>query len=124
MTVPITARIYWSGSEYIDVPCSRWDEDNYTMKFEFFCEGSSQRNTIFDNCVPGAVRELYNILGTPKYIDTTYESRNTFVINPLDGYGLSSLREGRTVAIKSISDSIFGMNHFCVTLDCVRLDIE
>jgi len=120
-------RLYYSGNNYpntyVDVPIKRWDESNWDVVIEMFL-GSSNRNSIFANVTPGAVRELYNILGTPKFIDTTYNSGNTIILEPLHGYGLSSLREKRTCAVKNISDTFINWNNFNVKIEMKRLDIE
>ena len=119
-------RIYVScnnyPNNYIDCWCTRFDEDNWGGTIETFM-GSGSRNFLFNNVTPGAVRELYNILGTPKFIDTTYESGNTLIISPISGYGLSSLREERTVAVKSISDTFINWEKFNVKIEFKRLDI-
>ena len=119
-------RIYYSGNKYpiyyIDCWCKRWDEGNWDTVIETFME-SSNRNTLFNYVTPGAVRELYNILGTPKYIDTTYNSANTLIYEPQAGYGLSSLREKRTVAVKNISDTFINKENFNIKIEAFRIDI-
>jgi hypothetical protein len=125
---PLTCKIYYSGNDYpnhsIDVPISRWDTDNDSLIIESFLS-SSNRDTLFAHITPGAYRELYNILGTPKMIDTTYDSGNTLILEPQDGYGISGLREKRTVAVKNIMDwHIPHTNRFGLKLECIRLDID
>jgi hypothetical protein len=126
MGAPGTCRIYYScnsyPTNYVSVPISRWDEQNYNVIIETFM-GSGNRNTIFSNIVPGAFRELYNILGTPKFIDSTYSSSNTLILEPQSSYGISSLREKRVVAVKSASDNFITPNYFNVKLETIRLDI-
>jgi hypothetical protein len=117
----VNCRITYSGSSYVDVPISRWDEDNWGITIEAFME-SGNRNTLFANVVPGAVKELYNILGTPTFQDLTWESGNTWTVEPLDGYGLSSLRQGREIAVKSISDTFINKDYFLVKVEGKRLD--
>ena len=119
-------RIYYScnsyPTNYVECWCSRWDEGNWDVTIETFL-GSSNRNNIFANVTPGAVRELYNILGTPNYIDTTYSSGNTLILEPQHGYGLSSLREKRTIGVKNISDTFLNPNYFGCKIEGMRLDI-
>jgi hypothetical protein len=119
-------RIYYScnnyPNNYIDCWCTRWDESNYDVTIETFLP-SGERNTLFNNVVPGAVRELYNILRKPYFIDTTYESGNSLILEPLSGYGLSGVRERRTVAVKSISDTFINWENLGTKLECKRLDI-
>jgi len=103
--------------------CTRWDEDNYNVVVETFLE-SSNRNALFNCLSPGSVREFYNILGTPKYIDTTYDSSNTLIIEPRPDYNLSGIRRKRTVAVKNISDTFINKDTFNVKIEGIRLDIE
>lgn len=119
-------RIYYScnsyPNNYIDCWCTRWDENNWGLVAETFL-GSSNRDNLFANVTPGAVRELYNILGTPKYIDTTYTSGNTIILEPQHGYGLSSLREKRMIGVKNISDRFITRDKLGVKIEGIRLDI-
>jgi len=127
MGAPALCRIYYSCNQYpnyyIECPIKRWDEGNWDLVIETFL-GSSNRNTLFANVTPGAVRELYNILGTPNFIDTTYTSGNTLIFEPQHGYGLSSLREKRMIGVKSISDTFINPEYFNIKIEGYRLDIE
>jgi len=118
-------RIYYScnnyPSNYIDCWCTRWDESNWDVTIETILH-TGARNVLFRNLKPGSVRELMNILGTPYFIDTTYESGNTLIIEPISGYGLSGLRQRRTIGIKSISDTFLNNNLFNVKIEGKRLD--
>ncbi len=111
--------------EYVDRDlqcwCGRWDEGNWDVQVETILN-ASDRNFLFQNVTPGAVRELYNILGTPKYIDTTYSSSNTLILEPISGYGLSSLRQRRIIGVKSIGDTFFNKEIFSVKIDGMRLE--
>jgi len=102
---------------------SRWDEDNYNVIMETFVD-ACDRNFLFRNVTPGAYRELYKILGKPTFIDTTYSSGNTLILEPIYGYGLSSLREKRTVAVRNISDTFVTPNKFGIKVEGIRLDID
>ena len=121
-----TCRIYYScnnyPNNYEDVPCTRWDEDNWSVTIEFACT-SSQRDNIFKYITPGAVTEQYNILGTPYYKDLTYNSGNTLIFEPISGYGLSSVRWSRTVAVKNASDTFLNYEYFLCKLETKRLDV-
>ena len=107
MGAPGTARIYYSTNNfpthYIDAPISRWDCDNESIIVETFLS-SSNRDTLFAHVTPQAVRELYDILGEKKFIDTTYSSGNSLVVEPQGEYGISSLREKTDIAVKNITD--------------------
>lgn len=118
-------RIYVScnnyPNDYIDCWCTRWQEGNWDVTIETFMK-SGARDHLFDNLVPGAVRESYNILGTPTYKDTTYTSSNTLILEPIHGYGLSSVRERRIIAVKRISDKFINYNYFGIKVEGNRLD--
>ena len=120
--------IFYSGNRYpryaIGSWCSRWDEDEWGVVYETFLT-SSQRDALFTHIVPGAVKELYNILGTPKYIDSTFSSGNTLILEPQHDYGISSIREKRTIGVKNITDWIIPhTNRIGVKIEGIRLDIE
>jgi len=121
-----SCRIYYScmkvTPEYIDVPISRWDEDNWGVTLEFFCNATN-RNTLFSHLVPGQVTEQENILGKPTYIDTTYNSGNTLRINPLDDIGLDNLRNNRVIGVKSISDTFITPDLFSIKIEGKRVNI-
>lgn len=110
-----------NSSKVIQCWCKRWDEDNYGIILETFL-GSANRNLLFANVVPGAQRELWNILGKPKFIDATYQKQNTLWLQPVSGYGLSGIRRGREVAVKSISDQFINPDYFNVKIEAVRID--
>lgn len=99
--------IYYSCNQYPtyyeSVWCSRWTENGWNLTIEFPAD-TSQRNNIFRYTVPGACKELYNILGVPHYIDTTWTSGNTLIISPLEFTGLSGLCSKKKIAVKSIID--------------------
>ena len=110
------------ATNHIHCWCTRWDEDNYNVTIETFL-GSANRNLLFAHVIPGAYRELYNILGKPKFIDSTYSKQNTLWLEPVSGYALSSVRRSRSVTCKSASDTFINPNYFNVKLECVRLDV-
>ena len=123
---PPTCRIFYScnsyPANYVDCAVTRWQENSWDLVLETFM-GSSNRNSIAGNIIPSAYRELYNILGTPKMIDTSYNSSNTLRICPNYQYNLSGLREERIVAVKSFSDKFITKDMFSIKLECVRIDI-
>jgi len=120
-----TLRIYYSGNAYpnfyIDCWCTRWDESNWDVVVETFLS-SGARDILFKNVAPGAVRELSNILGKPKYIDTTYHSGNTLILSPISTYPLSSIVNERRIAVKNISDAFLTPNKFSIKIEGKRLD--
>jgi len=114
-------RIYYSGSVYplfyVGCWCKRWDESSYDITVETFLS-SSNRNALFSNLVPGAIREFSNELGWTINLDGTYtKSGNTLILEPQSGYGLSSLRSRKMVVVKGISDTFINPNYFNVKLE-------
>lgn len=117
-------RVYYSANLYsANCWCTRWDESDWDVTVETFLT-SGQRNDLFSHVTPGAVTELYSILGLPHFIDSTYSSGNTLMIEPIDGYGISSLRNSRVIAVKNISDSFLTPNLFTCKIEGKRIDIE
>lgn len=105
-----------------DIQCwgTRWDETNDGMTFETFMD-ACDRNYLMDNVTPKAVRELYNILGTKKFIDTTFTSSNTLIIEPIDGYGISSLVEKKTIGVKNIRTRLINSETYGVKIEGIFL---
>jgi len=68
-------------SHYIDCWCSRWDVDNYNVIVETWITKDDYKN-LMGNIAPGAVDELYEILGKKHYFDTTWNAGNTLVLYP------------------------------------------
>ena len=105
-------RLYYSGNNYpnnyIDCWCKRWDEGNWDVTIELPL-GSGARDELFQYVTPGSYRDLFenNVLGYHYFIDSTFSaSMNTLILEPRDGFGLSGLREKRTIVVKNISDTI------------------
>jgi len=70
------------GSEdFLDCRCSRYDISNYDIIVETWLKKSNLQ-TLLNNVKPGAVKELYTILGKPFYYDSTWSSENTLKILP------------------------------------------
>lgn len=70
-----------SSTEFIDCWCSRWDVQNYSVVIETWLK-KDDLQTLKDNITPGAVGELYVILGRPRYYDATWQRQNTLRIRP------------------------------------------
>jgi len=101
--------------------CLRWDEENWNVILEVVMR-SSHRDALLQNITPGAVAELYNILGEPKYIDTTYNSGNTLWVYPLSGTGLFDLREPVKIAVKNYSEHLLRDGTFRIKIEGVKLE--
>lgn len=104
-------------AEYI---CSRWDEDNWNVTIEIVANKET-RDTLLGNITPGAVAELYTILGEPKFIDTTFSSGNTIWIIPKVKSGLIYLREPTKIAVKRYSETMLRWDLFKIKIEGVRL---
>ena len=101
----ITGDLYISGSSFsVGGWCSRWDVQNYSLVVETWLNKSNLQ-TIRDNITPGAVGELYTILGRPRYYDSTWQGNNTITLYPNQSQKLSNMRKKTTAYVKNISDT-------------------
>ena len=96
-------RLYYSGSAFVDCACNRWDTNNYSIVIETWLN-KSQLNSLRIGLTPGAVGELYKILGRPTYYDQTWQSENTLRIVPVSS-SVDGMRTEKTIYVKSLSDS-------------------
>jgi len=101
-----------------DIRCwnSRWDESNYSITFESFID-ACDRNYLMNNIVPQAVRELYNILGEPHFVDTTWASSNTLRIAPIGNYGLSGIRNSKTIGVRNASSTFINPETYGIKIE-------
>ena len=107
-------RIYVSGGSYIECPCARWDEENYSVTIETYLT-KSQRDTLRNNIRPGAVAELYRILGKPVYYDTSF-GMNTITVAPISGTQLANMHSEVTLYVKNYAERITDANDFHVKI--------
>lgn len=105
-----------------DVRCwgTRWDEGNDRILLTTFIN-ACDRNYLANNVVPGAVRELYNILGTKKFIDTTFSSSNTIIVEPIGDYGISSVRSRKIIAVKNFTTKFIDKDTYSLKIDGIVL---
>jgi len=96
--------IYYSGNSYISGMCSQWDTQNYGITCELWLK-KGPFTSLNDNIRPGAVKEFYNILGKPKYMDTSWQGLNTIRLSPVNGTQLYKMRNEKVVYPKSITSS-------------------
>ena len=94
-----------SNAFSINCFCSRWDTDNYSTILETWLNKSDCK-TLRDNIVPGAVGELYSVLGKSYYYDMTWDSSNTITVEPKPGSKLSKMRTSKTIYPKNITTSV------------------
>jgi hypothetical protein len=111
IAVPITTYkdllIYYdtlTDNDFIECWCSRWDIDNYSVIAETWLK-EDEYNTIKDNTRPGAVAELFNILGKPHYYDKSWSGKNTLRLkpNPLSHSTLPEMRKDTIIYVKNIT---------------------
>ena len=100
---------YLSGSSYrIDCNSSRWTVDNFGITFETWLK-KADVITLRNNIRPGAVKELYNILGLPKYFDMSFSGGNTIQIIPNSNNTINSnlpyMRDKKVLYVKNITTS-------------------
>jgi hypothetical protein len=94
-----------SGSQCsIDCGCSRWDYDSYTFTIESWVTKSNYQD-LRNSVRPGAVGELYNILGRPRFYDKSWSAANTLTFTPAAGSLLSKMRRNTTGFCKNIMSS-------------------
>jgi len=99
--------IYYSGNSYISCRCSRFDVQDYSVVFETWLKKADMQ-LLRNNIRPGAVGELYNILGRPRYYDKSWTRDNTIWISSCAGGDRSNIpymRNNVTLYVKNISDS-------------------
>lgn len=87
--------------------CSKWDTSNYSATIETWLQKEDMEN-IITNIKPGAVSELFQVLGSPYYYDTSWTGDNTIRIAPNPSSATSTLRYMRKEIIlypKTVSTS-------------------
>jgi len=107
-------RIYYSGSAYFDTYCSRWDQEDYALVIEMHLT-KEERDKLRNNIRPGAVAELYRLLGRPVYYDTSFGS-NTIRVEPIAGSQLAKMYSAKTIYVKNYSEKITRANTFLVKI--------
>ena len=65
----------------IDCWCSRWDVQDYSIIIETWLT-KSELQDLRNSIRPGAVGELYKILGRPLYYDSSWDGSNTLKFTP------------------------------------------
>jgi len=99
--------IYYSSlaaPHYINCWCNRWDVSDYTVTIETLMKKNDLK-TLMDNTRPGAVRELYQVLGRKVYYDSTFERKNTLKISPASSSRLYNLRKEQIIYVKNLSST-------------------
>jgi hypothetical protein len=93
-------------TELFDCHCTRFDISNYTVTVEIILN-KDKLDDLLDNIVPGAVGELYVLLGKPKHYDSTWSNANTIILEPSSNIinTLKEMRDKYVVYVKNISSS-------------------
>lgn len=100
-------RIYYGDmgtNDFICCNCSRWDVQDYSVVIETWIKKSDLQNLV-SNITPGAVGELYRILGKPRYYDKTWSGDNTIKLSPNSDHisNLKNMRSETLIFPKNIS---------------------
>ena len=90
-------------NDFVSGWCTGWRQDGWSLILSTFLN-KEDTNSLRDNTVPGAVTELYKVLGVPYYYDTTWNGNNTIDVRPqnFDGSRLKDLRNSVTIIVKDI----------------------
>jgi len=103
-----------------DCWCSRWDRNDYSVVIETWLN-QSQRNLLRSHIRPGAVAEMYQILGRPHYYDTSF-GYNTLTITPKTGYQLANMEDSITIGVRNYTERITDSNEYFVKIEGFILD--
>jgi len=84
----------------------RWSTSNYNIVVETLMIKSDLQD-LRNSIVPGASKELYQIMGRKYYYDQTWQANNTLTLIPQSTTQgtLSNMRGEKVVFVKSISDN-------------------
>lgn len=102
-----------TGNDFIDCRCSRWDVSNYSVIVETWLK-ETDLQTLRANITPGAVGELYTILGRPKYYDATWAGNNTLRLlptpssNKMNNSTLRNMRDETLIYVKNTTTNPVG----------------
>jgi len=118
-------KIYYdslTGSDYITGYTTGWVVDNYNMSVTTWTKKANLA-IILSNTVPGAVGELYSILGRPTYYDKTWQGDNTLKFSPITASCNSTMKTMRREIIAYVKNittrSIEGIDGWIeIKLDC------
>jgi hypothetical protein len=102
-------KIYYdtlTDDDFVSCGCSRWTVDNYSIVVETVLN-DEEVTTLKNNMVPGAVKEMYSVLGLPHFYDLTFTGDNTlrFVPDISSNSNLPYMRNSVVVYPKNIVTS-------------------
>ncbi|MBE3094408.1 MAG: hypothetical protein IMZ52_05205 [Actinobacteria bacterium] len=124
-------------NQYVEGWCTRWDVQDYDVIVSTFLS-KADLQILKEHIRPGAVKELYKILGKPKFYDSSWQGFNTLLLVPnihkkwnvFAGYdedekikpesSLNKMRNEKTVFVKNITENPMGAdtNFINIKLDC------
>jgi len=111
-----------NDSNFIDCRCSRWDVQNYSVIVETWLS-KDDAQTLKSNIVPGAVGELYTILGRPRYYDSTWQNGNTLRLYPTPSSNhmgtskLSKMRKETLMFVKNLTEHPINQDWISIKLE-------
>jgi len=97
-----------AGSDHINCWCTRWSVSNYSITIETILN-KTDLGTLQSNTVPGAVGELYKVLGKPRFYDKTWTGSNTLMLSPSSNVqsNLKNMRDDKLIFVKNMTSSPF-----------------
>ena len=87
----MTDMVISGNSCHIDCWSSRFSVEDYSIIFETWMNKSNLQD-LRSSIVPGAVRQLYKILGRPHFSDTTWQGNNTIQLIPKSDTQMDKMR--------------------------------
>lgn len=100
--------------------CNRWQEDGNNVVIETMMD-ACDRNYIFNQVIPGEIRENINSLGWQIIRDGTFKSGNTLIFTPVSNTGLDDCREERICVVRNIQDWFVNPYIFGVKIEGMRV---
>ena len=106
-----------ADTDFVEGRCSRWDVSDYSVIIETWLK-KSDAQTLRTYLSPGAVGELYKILGQPLYYDQSWDGSNTLRLFPTPSSNLSNrstlnkMRSETLIYPKNISEHPIGGTDF------------
>lgn len=104
MAADLDLRISGSSCDIL-CRCSRWDVANYKFVVETWLT-KSQLTDLEASMTPGAVGELYRILGKPMYYDGTWSKANTLTFSPTGNSNLQYMARETTGYVKNVTTRV------------------
>ena len=107
--------------EHLNCWCSCWNRNNYELTIETTLN-NTERDLLFDNVYPGAVTELFDVLGEKYFVDTTWQDKNSLILQQVSTFHLKEMHRKTKVAVKSISYENLNRWHWRIKIICIILE--